>query len=98
MPYIIKSYHAPAPGAPRRMFFWQCPWIVPCNPYSATDQYGETVTRNSREIGGWVTWSGAATQYVDQQEAEAVNAIRYLGGTVTDAGKYANPPSERQPS
>jgi len=76
------------------MFFWQTPWVVPCNPYIAQDQYGDPQTFTSREIGGWVTWSGAATQYIDATEAEAVNALRYLGGTVTDAGKYANPPQQ----
>jgi hypothetical protein len=35
-----------------------------------------------------MTYSGAGTVYPSQQEAEAVNAMRGLGGDIIDAGRY----------
>lgn len=78
MAYLIKSFHSPANGAPRRVHFWQTPWVVP-----TLDGY--------REVGGWMIASPAATKYDTYEEAEAVNHIRYLGGQVVEAERYLTP-------
>ncbi len=74
MPFIIKSFHAPPGHTERRIWFWQTPWVV---PYDDKPSW--------RQIGGWVKASADATLYDNQAEAEAVNVIRYLGGTVDAA-------------
>ena len=89
--FLIKSYHSPDGTMPRRVHFWQTPWVVECNPYVAQDDYGDTVTRTSREIGGWVTYSGAGTVYPSMEEAMAVRACRGLDGDITDADRYLQP-------
>lgn len=89
--YLIKSFHSPDGILPRRLFFWQTPWVQECNPYITQDHYGETVTRTSREVGGWMTFSGAGTVYPTQEEAECVNAIRRLEGEVVPADRYLQP-------
>jgi hypothetical protein len=71
MGFIIKSFHSPGAGAPSRAFFWQTPWAVYDRDLAAY-----------REVGGWQTFSGNATTYDSQEEAENVNAIRALGGRV----------------
>jgi hypothetical protein len=91
MPFIIKSFHSPGDDLPRRVHFWQTPWVVECHAYPATNHYGEQVTLTSRQIGGWVTWSGAATVYEDEKEAECVSALRRLYGEVVDAARYLQP-------
>jgi hypothetical protein len=82
--FLIKSYH----GDPKRVHFWQTPWVIECRPYLRENPYGELVECTSREIGGWVTWSGAATVYADPSEADAVSTGRRLFGEVVDASRY----------
>jgi hypothetical protein len=84
--FLIKSFHSI--GGPPRLFFWQTPLVVDCPPYIATNDYGETVTRTSREVGGWMTFSGAGTVYPTQEEAEAVSCGRRLFGDVVPADRY----------
>lgn len=86
--FVIRSYHADAQGAQRRVHFWQTPWVVLCDPYISTNDYGEVVTLSSRMVGGWVTFSGIATQYASHDEAVSVSAIRGLHGEVVDATRY----------
>lgn len=78
MAYLIKSFHSPSNGAPKRIFFWQTPWVVP-------------IYENWREVGGWVTSSLAATKYDSQSEAESVNLLRQLGGETVNGDRYLTP-------
>jgi hypothetical protein len=89
--FLIKSFHSPTPDGPKRVHFWQTPWLAKCNPYLTVNEYGESVTVNHREIGGWVTFSGAGTKYPTADEAGNVNALRALGGEVVDADRYLQP-------
>lgn len=69
--FIIKSFHQPTDGGPNKVHFWQTPWVV-----------AEDSTRTYREVGGWQRFSGHATVYPTEAEAQRVNEIRYLGGRV----------------
>ena len=80
MAFLIKSFHSPSNGSPKRIHFWQTPWVVP-------------IYENWREVGGWITSSLGGTQYPTQQEAESVNLIRGLGGEVVNADRYLTPPT-----
>lgn len=72
--FLIKSFHAASNSTERRIWFWQTPWVVPYDNKPAW-----------RETGGWVKASVDATIYASESEATAVNALRYLGGTVDAA-------------
>jgi hypothetical protein len=64
--YLIKRWSS----EDRRMFFWTVPW-------ARKDETGTVV-----QTGGWGPLSKFATIYGDPDEAERVNLIRALGGTV----------------
>jgi hypothetical protein len=89
--FLIKSFHSPSFDAPKRVHFWQTPWLAKCNPYLTTNHYGEPITVDHREVGGWVTFSGAGTKYPTAAEADNVNTGRGLGGDIVDADRYLQP-------
>ena len=69
--FIIKSFHSPGHGGPNRIHFWQTPWVV-----------WDKTLEAYREVGGWQTFSGNATMYASEGEADKVNLFRGLSGRV----------------
>lgn len=77
----------------RKRSYWQTPWLVKCRVlgddgkpvYNAgypVFMYNDDGTVMWREIGGEVFKKDWATVYDTEEEAQAVNAIRYLDGEV----------------
>lgn len=91
MSYVISftNHHA-------KRSYWQTPWVAKCRVMGEDGKpvynagypvyvYNDDGTVMWREIGGEVFKKDWATVYPTEEEAQAVNVMRYLGGEVERA-------------